>query len=162
MDNVWGLVNTQFNVRPYIFHSFLFPSLKYSQLHRHLLCIASLVWLILLVLYLQFLTITWTAILICLEHSFWLVQHGHNSNDGFTKAWKFYLKTQHALAGYELDVYLKSKGINDSDWFMSKYHPSEKECVECRKIILNNLLRKSSPVFFELEMLIPYHIFSTS
>jgi len=91
----------------------------------------------------MFLTTTWIAILICLEHSFWIVQQGFNFNDGFNKAWKFYLKVQHVLIDQELDNYLRSKGSND--WFTMKYRPSEEECAECRKIVLNNLLRKSSP-----------------
>jgi hypothetical protein len=41
-----------------------------------------------------------------------------------------------------LDDYLRSKG--SIDWFTAEYLPSEDECVEIRKIVLNNLLRKSS------------------
>ena len=93
-------------------------------------------------LYLWLLTSSWTAILICLEHSFWIAQQGSNSNDAFTKAWKLYLDTQHALVNSELDDYLMSKGR--SDWFIMKYYPSEEECAECTKIILNNLLCKFS------------------
>jgi len=91
----------------------------------------------------MFLTTTWIAILICLEHSFWIVQQGSNSKDGFTKAWEFYFQTQHILVDQELGNYLRSIGSND--WFAMKYWPSDKECAECRKIVLNNLLRKSSP-----------------
>jgi len=129
-----------------IFHSFQFLSLMYSQLHRCLLCLLSLVWLILLfLLYLWVLTAIWTAILICLEHSFWFVKQGSNASDGFIKAWKFYLKTQCALVDQELNNYLRSIGSND--WFTMKYSPSEEECAECRKIVFNNLLCKSSPCF---------------
>jgi len=91
----------------------------------------------------MFLITIWIAILICLEHSFWIVQQGSNFNDGFTKAWKFYLKTQYILVDQELDNYLRSTGSND--WFTMKYGPSDKECAEYRRIVLNNLLRKSSP-----------------
>ena len=115
----------------------------YFQLHRHL-CILSLVCLILYFLvYLWVLTTTWTAILICLEHSFWIAQQASSSNDGFIKPWKYYLKTQRALVDEELDNYLRSTGSND--WFTMKYSPSEKECAECREIVLNNLLCESSP-----------------
>jgi len=78
------------------------------------------------------------AILVCLEHSFWFVQQGSNSNDAFTKAWKFYLETQDALVDQDLDNYLKSKDTND--WFTMKHFLSEEECSECKKIVLNNLL----------------------
>jgi len=60
-------------------------------------------------------------------------------------AWKNYLKIQRALVDQELDNYLRSKDTND--WFTMKYRPSEEECVECRKIILNNLLCKFSLCF---------------
>jgi len=140
VDNVQNLVATQFRVRPYhTLFSFLHSCI---QLYRHLLCILSLVWLILFFIYFMFLTTIWIAILICLEHSFWIVQQGSNSNDGFMEAWKFYLKTQHILVDQELGHYLRSIGSND--WFTMKYRPSEAECAECRKIVLNNLLRKSN------------------
>jgi len=80
------------------------------------------------------------AIFICLEHSFWIVQQGSSSKDGFTMAWNQYFKTQHALVNQELDNYLLSKG--SSDWFTMKHIPSEEECAECRKIVLNNLLSR--------------------
>jgi len=83
----------------------------------------------------------WIAILVCLEHSFWITQQGSNPTDGFTKTWTFYLKTQCALVNQELDDYLMSKGSND--WFTTQYCPSEAECAECRKMVLNNLLCKS-------------------
>jgi len=78
------------------------------------------------------------AILVCLEHSFWIVQQGSNFNDGFTKAWKFYIETRCALVDRELDGYLRSKGSND--WFTMKHFPSQEECVECKTMVLNNLL----------------------
>ena len=127
-----------------ICHPFQLPLLIYSQLHRHLLCILLSVCLILsFLLYLWVLTFTWTAILICLEHSFWIAQQASNPNDGFIKAWKYYLKTQRALVDEELDKYLRSTGSND--WFTVKPSPSEKECAEFRGIVLNNLLCESSP-----------------
>ena len=123
----------------------------YFQFHREPPYLVSLVWLILpFLLYSRFLTATWAAILVCLEHSFWIAQQGFNPSDAFTKAWKFYLKTQHALVNQELDDYLRLKGIND--WFTIQHHPSDEEYAECRKIVLNNLLRKSSPCLFCLAI----------
>jgi hypothetical protein len=97
-------------------------------------------------LYSVFLTTTWSAILVCLEHSFWIIQQGSSPSEGFTKAWILYLKTQCALANQELNDYLMSKGNND--WFTTQYSLSEAEYAEYRKIVLNNLLCKSSPFFF--------------
>ncbi|KAF8240078.1 hypothetical protein L208DRAFT_1352970, partial [Tricholoma matsutake] len=82
------------------------------------------------------------AILVCLEHSFWIAQQGFNFTDGFTKAWKLYTQTQCALVNQELDNYLRSK--SSKDWFTIQYSPSEEECFQCRQIVLNNLLCKSS------------------
>jgi len=96
------------------------------------------------------LTTIWTAILVCLEHSFWIAQQGSNSNDGFSKAWQFYLKTQCALVDQALDNYLGS--MDSNDWFTMKHRPSEEECAECRKIVFNNLLRKSSPCLLSAEI----------
>lgn len=122
---------------------FSFPLLMYFQLQRHLPYLVLLVWLILpFLIYLYLLTATWIAILICLEHSFWITQQGSNPHDGFTKAWISYLETQCALVNQELNDYLRSKGSND--WFTTQYYPSEVECAECRKIVLNNLLCKFS------------------
>jgi len=118
----------------------------YFQLYRHLPCLVSLVWLIFFFLiYIWFLTIIWIAILICLEHSYWITQPGSDPSNGFTKAWTFYLKTKCALVNQEVDDYLRSK--DSKDWFTTKYCPSEAECAECRKIVFNNLLRKSSLCF---------------
>jgi hypothetical protein len=115
----------------------------YFQLHRHLLCILLLVRLILpILLYLRFLTTILTAILVCLEHSFWIAQQGFTSDAAFIMAWKFYIDTQFALVAQELDYLLMSKGGND--WFTVAHLPSEEECVEYRHIVLHNLLRKSS------------------
>ena len=141
MDNLHSLVDVQFNVRSY--HPFLFLLPMYSQTCRHPPCLVLLVWFILFfLLYSWFLTATWTAILVCLEHSFWIAQQGSNPSDDFNQAWIFYLNTQHALVNQELDDYLRSKGCDD--WFTIQYHPSAEECDECRKIVFNNLLRKSS------------------
>jgi hypothetical protein len=98
-------------------------------------------------LYSWFLTAIWIAILVCLEHSFWTIQQGSNPSDGFTKAWTLYIKTQCALVDQELDDYLRSKSSND--WFTTQYYPSEAECAECRKIVFNNLLCKSSLCFYQ-------------
>jgi len=78
------------------------------------------------------------AILICLEHSFWIFQQGSDLIGCFIKAWESYLKTRHALVDQELDNFLRSKG--SKDWFTMKHCPSDKELAECRKIALNNLL----------------------
>src|ERR1700692_2223994 len=86
-------------------------------------------------IYFQFLNTTWTAILVCLEHSFWITQQGSNSSDAFTKAWNLYLKQQS-----EDD--LRSK--ESDDWFTMKHVASEEECAEFRKLVLDNRLRKSS------------------
>jgi len=79
------------------------------------------------------------AILICLEHSFWIVQQGSDPFGGFIKAWESYLETRRALVDRELDDYLRSKGSDD--WFTLKYLPSDEELAECRAIAFNNLLR---------------------
>jgi len=68
-----------------ISHSFQFPSLIYSQLHRHLLCILSLVWLILFSSYIivphhsmdSYPHLSWTFLLDCparLQFHWWLHQ----------------------------------------------------------------------------------------
>ena len=88
----------------------------------------------------------WTAILVCLEHSFWIVQQGSHPIDGFTKAWKFYIETQYALVDQKLDEYLKSRGHND--WITMQYVPSKEERVEYTKIVLDSLLRMSSSCLF--------------
>jgi len=112
----------------------------YPQLYRHPPCIVLLVKQILLsVLYQYFLTTIWTAILICLQYSFWFFTTGSNAEHAFNKAWKFYLETQHTLVAQELDQFLKLK--HSKDWFSMEYRPSEEECVELRQIVLHNLLR---------------------
>ena len=107
----------------------------YSQLHRRLLCVVSSVWLILpfrLYLWLP----TTICILVCLEHSFWIVQQS-NASDGFIKAWESHLKT------HWLIKYLRSKG--SVDWSTTKHSPSDAERAECRKKVLNNLLCEFRP-----------------
>ena len=89
------------------------------------------------------LTTLCAAILVCLEHSFWIVQQGSNASDAFIEALESYLKTQRALVDQEVVDYLMSKGSDD--WFTRKHSPSDEERAECRKIVLNNLLRKSDP-----------------
>ena len=93
----------------------------------------------------------YTAIVICLEHSFWIKQ-GSSSSDNFIMAWEIYLKTQRALVDEAVDNYLRSKGSND--WFTIKYLPSEEERAEIVKIVFNNLLCKSGCLSFELGFLI--------
>jgi hypothetical protein len=83
-----------------------------------------------------------TAILVCLEHSFWIAQQGVTSNAAFIMAWKIYIETQFAIVAQDLDGYLMSKGGND--WFTVAHVPSEEECVEYRNIVLHNLLCKPS------------------
>ena len=93
------------------------------------------------------------AILVCLEHSFWIVQQCSNPTDGFIKAWDIYLKTRRALVDREVDNYLRSK--DGGDWFIFKHRASEEECAEFKDIVLNNLLCKpSGPSFNEAELLI--------
>jgi len=137
-------VDAQFNVRPYLI---LFSSL-HSYLSNHIdAFFAFFYWsdLFYTFSYIYHSLTLHAAILVCLEHSFWTAQQGSNLNDGFTKAWNNYLKIQYALVDQEVNDYLRSK--NSNDWFTMKYCPSEEECVECRKIILNNLLCKFSLCF---------------
>jgi hypothetical protein len=46
------------------------------------------------------------------------------------------------LVGRRLQDYLTLKGRGD--WFTTKHHPSDDECTGFRKIILDNLLHKTS------------------
>ena len=89
------------------------------------------------------LTTLCAAILVCLEHSFWIVQQGSNVSNAFIEAWKFYLKTRRALVDQELEDYLRSKGSDD--WFTTNHYPSDEELAECRKLVFNYLLRKFRP-----------------
>jgi len=98
---------------------------------------------------LMLLTTTWTAILICLQYSFWFPGKGFTATYGFTKAWEYYLKTRHLLVGQKLDDFLKSRG--SKDWFTIEYTPSEKECVEFRTIAFNSLLRMYNSCFLQAE-----------
>jgi hypothetical protein len=78
------------------------------------------------------------AILICLEHSFWSSQQGSSPTVGFTEALDTYLKNKRVLVDQRLENYLALKGSND--WFTMKYFPSNDECIEFQKIVLDNLL----------------------
>ena len=98
--------------------------------------------------------VTHLAILICLEHSFWLSQQGSSPTKGFTEALNTYLKDQHTLVYQRLEEYLTSKGTND--WLTTKYRPTHNECAEFRRIVLDNLLRMADSVFFNFVLLIQY------
>ena len=116
------------------------------QLNRHLPYLVSLVCLILLYIYILIvLTAIWIALLVCLEHSFWITKKGSNPSDAFAKAWSFYFETQSALVNQELHDYLKSN--SHKDWFTTYHHPSVEEWAKCKEIIFNNLLCKSHPFF---------------
>jgi len=78
------------------------------------------------------------AILICLEHSFWLTQQGSSPTVSFTEAWDTYLKDKRVLVDQRLENYLTLKHRND--WFTIKHSPSDNECTEFQKIVLDNLL----------------------
>jgi len=86
-----------------------------------------------------FLIITCLAILICLEHSFWLTRQGSSPSKGFTEALDTYLTDKRALLDQKLQDYLASKGSND--WLTMGYCPTDDECAEVQKIVLDNLLR---------------------
>jgi hypothetical protein len=62
-----------------------------------------------------------SAILICLEHSFWLTQQGSSPTQAFTTALATYLKDKHMVVDQKLEDYLMLKG--SSDWFTTKHHP---------------------------------------
>jgi hypothetical protein len=83
------------------------------------------------------------AILICLEHSFWLTQQGSSSTQAFIKALDTYLEDKRMVVDQRLEDYLMLKRSND--WFTIKYHPSYDECTQFQKIVLDNLLCKASP-----------------
>jgi len=78
------------------------------------------------------------AILICLEHSFWLAQQGSSPTKDFTKAWDIYFREKHLLVGQKLKKHFKLTGSND--WFTSEHHPSEDDHAKFRKFIIDNLL----------------------
>jgi len=83
------------------------------------------------------------AILICLEHSFWLTQQGSHPTKAFTEALGIYLKNKHAVLDPILDDYLTLKASND--WFTTKHQPSVDEVIGFRQIVLNNLLPHPKP-----------------
>ena len=89
-----------------------------------------------------FLIKTYSAILICLEHSFWMVQQGSNPFNGFINAFDMYFKTQCAVVDQQLNDYLRSK--DSQDWFITKHSPSKEELAECQQIVFNNLLCMAS------------------
>ena len=99
-----------------------------------------------------FLVIIFLAILVCLEHSFWLTHQGSSPFEGFTEAFNIYLKDKHALLGQKLKAYLMSKKSND--WFIMKFCPSQNELADLRNIVLDNLLCKTSSCLFSLVLLI--------
>jgi len=92
--------------------------------------------------YFLFLILIFLAILICLEHSFWLTQQGSSPTEGFVAALDIYLRDKHVLLDQRVEDYLMSKGIND--WFTTKHKPSDDERLEFKIIVLDNLLRKAS------------------
>ena len=98
--------------------------------------------------------ITCLAILICLEHSFWLSQQGSSPTEAFTEALNTYLKDKHALLGQQLEAYLTLNGSND--WFTTNYHPTRDECAKFRMIVLDNLLRKTGSCLFTPVLLIQF------
>ena len=81
------------------------------------------------------------AILISLEHSFWLIQQGSSPTQGFINALDTYIKDKHVLLDQRLQDYLMLKGSND--WFIIKHCPSDDECTELQKIVFDNLLSKA-------------------
>ena len=49
------------------------------------------------------------------------------------------------LVDQKLEEYFILK--ESSDWFTTKYSPSDDECMEFQKIVFDNLLCKASPYF---------------
>ena len=96
------------------------------------------------------------AILVCLENSFWHIQHGTNASVGFTTAWHNYHAIQHVVLNQKLNNYLRLKG--SKDWFTGrkKNGISEEECMDYADIILSNLLRKLILIFLGQANLMPY------
>lgn len=86
------------------------------------------------------------AILICLEHSFWLTQQGSSPTNAFTEAFDTYLKDKQMLLDQRLEEYLALK--QSDDWFTIRHSPSDDECAEFQKIVLDNLLCKASSCLF--------------
>jgi len=85
------------------------------------------------------------AILICLEHSFWLTQQGSSPTQAFTAALAIYLKDKRMAVDEQLENYLMLK--QSYDWLTTKHNPSYDECIEFQKIVFDNLLRRASPCF---------------
>ena len=86
------------------------------------------------------------AILICLEHSFWLTQQGTSPTQAFTTAFDTYIKDKHLLLNQILADYLMLK--RSDDWFTIKHCPSYDEYTEFRKIVFDNLFGKACPYLF--------------
>ena len=100
-----------------------------------------------------FLIIIFLAILVCLEHSFWLAHQGSSPIEGFTEAFNIYLKDKHAVLHQKLNTYIMSKGT--LNWFnIYKFCPSQDELAELRNIVFDNLLRKIISCLFSLVLLI--------
>ena len=81
-----------------------------------------------------FLTATLTAIIICLENSFWHTQQGSTLEDGFQKAWNSYL-------AMEMDKHFISQWPNDQ--FTIKSFQSEADLTKFVNVILANRLGMS-------------------
>ena len=149
IKNIQILVDVQFKVRLYhisfIFFIYVF-SIKQAP---SLSCLIGLLNSTFLLFILIVLTAIWIALLVCLEHSFWITKKGSNPSDAFAEAWSFYFETQSALVNQELHDYLKSN--SHKDWFTTYHHPSVEEWAKCKEIIFNNLLCKSHPFFFFLS-----------
>ena len=85
------------------------------------------------------------AVLICLEHSFWLTRQDFLTGavDAFIKAFDTYVKDKRALVDQTLAAYWMSKGSDD--WITTKRRPSADERTEFLKIVHDNLLCKARP-----------------
>ena len=81
------------------------------------------------------------AVLICLEHSFWLTRQGSYPVKAFTEAFDTYVKDKRALVDQTLAAYWMSKGSDD--WITTKRRPSADERTEFLKIVHDNLLCKA-------------------
>ena len=81
-----------------------------------------------------FLTATLTAILICLENSFWHTQQGSTLEDGFQMAWISYL-------AMNIDNHLISQWPNDQ--FTIESFQSEADLTKFVNVILANCLGMS-------------------
>lgn len=87
------------------------------------------------------------AILICLEHSFWLTRQGSSPTEAFTQAFDTYVKDKRALVDQKLAAYWTSNGSDD--WVTANRRPSAHERTEFLKIVHDNLLRKARPCLLQ-------------